>query len=746
VPLDPDEAYLQEIALKEQKSKEKKIEKGPKSGLFKHKPAYYEGMFWLARTLIAREKWIEANYFLDKLENDPNVFSHIKDEVPVVRADYYLQQKDYRNATNALLVALENSSDRRLKARMSFILAQAYQMNGQAAQAKEAFNNVKKYKTDFEMELNAELNQLKNSWASGAISSDEVTKKLSRLAKQDKNRNYLGSIYASIAEIKIVDGDQAGAMEYFQKALEHSSNNSIKSEIYYRLGTLFFASEEYLQAKNYYDSTLVVMSEKDERFRPTKNVAASLKDIAKNIDIIETQDSLLRLGALSEAQLEAFAKKQAEANWKENREKEAEKSGGFTATTSVFSGNSKFFAYNQASKQRGKQDFLRRWGDRPLEDNWRRSNKSSSVFDQEVLEEEEDVDAIPDNVLDKEIEKILRDIPRAEEDRLSASNTIEKAMFELGTGFRTSLNKYLKSNETLLKLLDRFPTTDHRPEAMYFIHLNFLDLDRIDMANEFKNRLIKEFPESSFAQYLKNPSSSNALITEERAIEIYYEDTYKLFEAGDYKRTSNRLKAAKQQFGDSHHMIAKYELLKALCVGNIQGQDEYINALRSVILRFDGTPEQTYAREMLRFLRGDEEAFEGEVSEEALQKYVVEDSKLHYVLAVVYDTESKVINEIKQSIDNFNKENYDGKRLRVTGLVLNKQEKSYVILIRRFTNKDDSMVYYKDVSSRLDKFADTKKYSYDIYAVNQKNYRKIIEENGVGTYRLFFDREYLGVK
>ncbi len=746
VPVNEDEAYVESILEAEQKAKNKKIEDGDTGGFLKHKPAYNEGMLWLVKTFIAREKWVEANYFLDKLETEPNVLDKVKEELPIVRADYFLQQKDYGKATEALVYAMENTSDRMLKARMSFILAQAYQMNGQASEAQKAFDAVKKYKTSFEMELNADLNQLKNAWAAGTLSSDEVTRKLERIAKQDRNRNYLGSIYLSIAEVKVVDGDQVGAMEYFQKALSSSANNTVKSDIYYRLGSLFFARENFEQAKLYYDSTLVVMDEKDPRFKTTTRYAESLRDIAKNIAIINTQDSLLELGSMSKSQLEKYAEDIATKEWRAKTAKETEAQGGFQTTTSVFSANSKFFAYNEIAKQKGKRDFIKRWGDRPLEDNWRRSQKSSSVFDQEDLSLDAQESEMPEKELEQAIDRILSTIPNDEAARATTNATIEKATFELGTGLRTSLNNYKRSNDALLDLIKRYPKTTHKPEAYYFIYLNYIDLGDEAMANNYKALLISEFPKNSFAKYLKNPNSGTALITEEREIEMYYEDTYRLFEKGAYKEAQQRIVEANKKFGNKHEMMAKYELLKAMCIGNTEGQDAYVNALRGVILRFDGTEEQTYARELMRFLKGDEETFNAnDTSDEALAKYVKDDDKLHYVLAVVYDTNGDLIKEVKESIDAFNTKRYSDKRLRVTALVLNKETNAYVILIRRFSGKDDSMVYYRDASTRLDEFVDPKKFSYDIYAVNQKNYRKIIEENKVGSYRAFFDKHYLGI-
>jgi len=747
--LDEDQAYVEDKIREDQarEAAKKNASNNSGGGFLKHKPAFYEGMLWLVKTQIERGKWIEANYFLDKLEKEPDVLESVRDEVPVVRADYYLKQKDYRNAIDALNYAIENTGDKRLKGRMSYALAQAYQMNGQAAQAREAFAAVSDYKVDFQMEVNAQLSQLKNQWASGSSSSEEVIRKLERMSRQDRNRKYLGSVYSSMAEVQLASGDQESALESFQLALSSSENDAIKSEIYYRLATLFLGKEQYEESFVYHDSTLNLMPEKDPRYRATEIQADNLRDIARNISIIKVQDSLLYLGSLPEDELDKIARKKAQEAWEKNQAQQTagDIGGGFQATTTVVSTNSRFFAYNEASKTQGRKDFQKRWGNRPLEDDWRRSQKSSSTFDQEDTDNGEE-DELPDVLLSKEKEKFLRGIPRDDESREAANQELEKAMFELGTGLRTMLSNYKRSNETLLKLLDRFPDSEHKAEAFYFIYLNYIDLENQGQAESFKSRLIREFPSSSFAKFLKNPTDTDALITEEREIEIWYESAYELFEKENYKGTLTRLAEGNKKFGIKHHMIAKYELLKALCIGSTKSKDDYMNALRGIILRYDGTEEQVYARELLRFLRGDEESFDlGGVDEETLKKYVVENDRLHYVVAVVYDTDGSKIDNIKKSIESFNTKYFVDKKLRVTALVLNKEDKSYVILIRRFAGKDDSMEYYKEASTRLNEFADQSKYSLDIYAINQKNYRKIIEESQVGAYRAFFDREYLSI-
>ena len=740
IPVDEDEAYIRDLESKNAKKEDVK----PQGGFLKHRPAYYIGMLWLSKTFIARERWIEANYFLDKLETDPAVPKDVLQEVPIVRADYFLQMKDYTNAIPALGTAIEVAKDRELKARMAFIQAQVYQIKGESAKAYAAFDEVNKYKADFEMSLQAEINQIKTGWSAGKESSDKAVKKLNRLGKEDKYAPYRGHIYSAAAEILLASGDKEEAMVYFKKALEGDNSSTLRTEVYNRLATLFYGNKEYLSAKNYFDSTLTVMSEKDERYPITKRYAESLTSIAQNIEQIERHDSLLTLGLKPESELRKLAEARVEEQWEDKvASEEAASSGGFTASTSVLSADSKFFAYNPTLKSRGRQDFLRKWGDRPLQDNWRLSSKSQG--DIEEIEESSTVSSIPEGELQREVGKILREIPTSDEDRKMSEDIIEQSLFELGTGFRTNLEKFEESTSTLEELLNRFPRTENKPEAYFFLHLNAIDLNDMAKANDYKNRLIKEFPNSDFAAYLQNPDGDD-LMTEDRRIELDYEKAYELFEKEQYQASFELLVEKSTRHGEEHKLAAKYELLKAMCIGNLKGQDEYINALRSVILRFNNTPEQAHAREMLRFLRGDEDTFISE--EDAAQvdsKFIREDDKVHYVLVVLFEEMSgEEMNGAKKVINDYNEANFQAKRLRSTSLALNKENKSQLILVRRFTGKDDAMTYYAKVIEDGKNFMSTDDYSYEIFAINQKNYRQVMRDKSVSQYRIFFEKNYFG--
>ena len=90
-------------------------------------------------------------------------------------------------------------------------------------------------------------------------------------------------------------------------------------------------------------------------------------------------------------------------------------------------------------------------------------------------------------------------------------------------------------------------------------------------------------------------------------------------------------------------------------MGNTQGKEVYINALRDVVANYPSTTEETKAKEILRFIKGDKDAFL-EVSSTDLEKtqFKLEDDKLHYVVVLLFQPEDKLMDKIKISIADYN--------------------------------------------------------------------------------------------
>jgi len=736
-------AEVKEEEKEEKKStKKKSTREVPGGGLFKHKPAYYEGILWLAMTYAERGNAFSSEYLLRTLEEE-NVYEEIQEDIPAAYAHLYLKQKDYDKAIPALQNAIDKEGDKKAKARYSFILAQIYEFQNNRQEALKYYNQVDNYKPNFAMDFNAKLKKIKLSNTTGKSSKQAAMKSIDKMLKEQKYEEFRSQLYFAKGELEIEDDNIAEAIVHFQKSLtEPGSSKLQQANVYYSLANIFYKQEKYLPSSSYYDSTLIVLDKKDDRFLEVDKRARSLKDIALNLKIITEQDSLLMLASLSRDELKDLAKKTEEENKEKGMVAEKPTVKRTTRKPSINRrGGSSFFAYNDLAMIQGKSDFKRKYGDRALEDDWRRSNRTdaSETTDLVVEEEEEEVK----DYSDEQIRRILGDIPFSPDQQKIANNKIADALYDLGVKYRDNLDSYEKSTETLEELLRRYPDFEKRLDAYYYLYLSYNDLNNASMAGIYAEKIASEFPESDYAKIISDPNYLQELIADGGSLERVYKEVYSLFENEKYAQAKARIDQAKNELETSNPYAAKFGLLNAMCVGSLNGKDAYVKALRDVTTRYPNTPEKTRAQEILRFLRGEGDAFSDLIYEEEKDVFKVEEEKLHYNILVVYDISNSEMNDLKVALSNYNKKYHKQDKLKVASIFLNREDQSQIVLIRRFKDKPKAMKYYVSALSRAEEFTKGLDLDYTMYPVTQRNYREIIKQKSEKAYRAFFDKNYL---
>ena len=710
--------------------------------------AYSEGMLWLAKTYIERGKYSNAEYLLRKLSQSM-VKKEVEREIPVAKSYLYMVQKEYDKAIPELRKAIDVSNDGKLKARYAYIIAQLYQKKNDYANALSAFQEVKNHKGNFRMDFNADLSIEKNGLLAGTESNELASKKINKMLGEEKYSEFRDQIYFTLGEISLAQNNDKEALINFTLSIRNNLNNPpLKSEAYYYLGTLNFEKEEYVAAKYYYDSTLMSMNKLDERYSEVSLYTKNLSRIARNIETIELQDSLLFLSGLSQEKLDKLADMLVLEQRVADEEVEKNKSKGKTSQPKMGSGrqnsrkrgfgNSKFFAYNLAAKEKGANEFRKRWGDRKLEDNWRRlDSQSFNTFDDEDVEEEEEKE-----ITDAERKRALVDVPSTPASLEKANAAIEEALYDLGIAFRGAVKNYQKSVDALEKLVVRYPQSEKILDVYYYLYLSYSDLGNSSKAEYYKNRIIQEFPDSRFAKALQDPNYFASLKDENNSVELYYDNTYELFDNGEYINVKNRIAESETLFGKENAMKAKFGLLSAMVTGAEEGIKGYIKALQDVITRHPDTPQQIRAQEIMRFLKGDSDAFEVVEIKEVDDIFDLEENKLHYVAIIVYESSNEKFTDAKIAVSNFNKRYYRTKKLQISDIFLNRDEGSQIILIRKFKNMKESMDYYDTVEKNKVDYIKGTEVAFDVYPITQRNYRKIISERSASKYRVFFQKNY----
>ncbi|MEL7161216.1 MAG: hypothetical protein AAFN92_10695, partial [Bacteroidota bacterium] len=289
---------------------------GKKSGsyLAKHRPAHQEGRLWLAWTLIKRDNYDRAQIILDDLRANRGTFADVRRKALAVQAYNYLEQGRLEEALPFLEEAAAAAKERNESDRYYYIAGQLYQELSQPSNAAGMFERAIAAKPNYELELGARLNLAQNAFLSGTGSAEDAIKKLKRMAKEEKNLDYEAQILFTVAAVALRSGDEAGGAAYLREALNSPSAGPVQQlEAYKLLGDLAYGDEHYLAAKLYYDTTLTVMGETDERYAPLATRRDRLSSIADNLTQIQEKDSLLRIGLLPEPERRKWAEDLFEA-------------------------------------------------------------------------------------------------------------------------------------------------------------------------------------------------------------------------------------------------------------------------------------------------------------------------------------------------------------------------------------------------------------------------------------------------
>jgi len=718
----------------------------------KHRPVLQDGQMWLAKTYIMRKNGIAAGILLNQLKSDPGLYQEIKTEIPILQAYNHIRQEEFRDAIPYLREALASKDvPNKRKARIAFVLGQISSLQHEEAVAFDAFNQVLDFHPTYEMEFFAKLGSAQAGMASGKRNKEQLLDELRRMTRDEKNLDYLTSIYHTMALVNLSDGRRDLARENLVIGLAGGKDPIQKLESFYLLASMFNEDEDYLRAKNYYDSSLALMGEKDIRRIEVTRYSESLTDIAKNIGIIETQDSLLLVSAMNEKDQKQWARKMLKDREKMANVKVAttpglsfDQSAFVKPTVNIASpgapAKSSFFAYDDKLLKKGIKDFERVWGGRKLQDNWRRSQRINN----NIVNNNQPAGQVPeDGGTVEDLTSILKDIPNTPELKELAHEKIRNSMYALGVLYREKLENYNKAIDVLENLLSVYPGNALEQDALYQLYLAHLQHGDQVKANEYLERLKKDFPSSKYTQAVSDPNWSANNSNKAAQLQKYYNETYDMFNSGQCQVAMDRIHQVDSLFKENPYR-AKFALVEVLCTGKSQGRDAYITALKDFIARYPQSGERDRAKDILRYILGDEKAFEvDDIQKREMDPNGFEflEEELHYVIAIIYDKQEKTLSDLKVSISDFNQKFFQNDDLKISNIFLDQEATIPIIMVRKFDNATQAKRYFKSVKANESQFI-SPQINHDIYVISQSNFRKLHASKATESYKDFFQINY----
>lgn len=736
---------------------------------YKDNDIAYVANMWLIKTYIQTEQYPKAVAMIEQLQTKISGVEKLPKELSrnldLTIADYFIAVKDYDNAVKYLKTGILENNDRDLRTRAMFILGQIYMTQNDSERAIEQFKRVIKRNPEYEMAFEARMNMAKMGSADNA---QELYKMLIKMLNDPNNEDYCDRIYYAMAELALRQGDENKAIRYLRESVAAFKNNTIqRSTSALKVASMYFDRNAYELSQAYYDTAVMGLDREFEGYDSIMNISQTLNELVLNMNVVRTQDSLLRVADMDSVTRNALIDKiiaqviedeQYEAEQREYEEQLA-LMGGATGASTAQSDPSQagaWYFYNQATLTRGYTEFTKKWGMRKLEDNWFLTDKQSlqAAFGGDDEEDEEEMekkgkakDSLSKSYTNHDRGYYLTDLPFTAEQKEEANLQIANALYNLGFIYMDRLSDYPRSVESYESLDTRYPGNEKELPSWYALYkINNEDLKDEEKATYYKNKILDKYPTSSYAQVILDPDYFKKLEAQEKESSDFYAKTYEAFQQGQFYRVKMNSERAMEMYEADTAMMPRFAFLNAVARGRLESIDTMAYALYDLIRKYPTSSIKNYATQVLTNINeeynlgfdlskiSDKEAEQPEVKKAAPYNY--EPQSEHFVM-IVCDSKLVRVDPLKVRISDFNKRDHRTETFYVKSVILDEQRT--VVTIGNFDGEQKAKDYITSMFLTDYVFGGIDSKNYSIAPISSKNYPVFYQSKDFDEYKTFLD-------
>lgn len=726
-----------------------------------------EANIWLARSSQKLHETSRIDNIFEslriKIKRNPNRKTQLL--FNMAYADYLISTEQYQSAIDPIQTALTLKPKREERRRLNFILGQLYQINGPLNSAFDQYAKVLKLNPTYEMGFNARISMAK-CFEGGSSSAKKtlVIKELKSMLNDDKNKEYFDQIYYTLAEIALKDENEDEAIDYLKLSVSTSIINDYqKSASSLKLADLYFAKLKYVNSQQYYDTAMTVLPKNYPNYEGIKSKTQILGNLVQNLIIVETQDSLQRLGKMSESDRNRIIDQLiADYNQKEVQRQKEEAERSLTLQTLTQNnaianntGQGGWYFYNSSTLQFGAAEFKKKWGNRKLEDNWRLSNKELIVDnstpldsnDESYTEGNETATQNTNTSTDpRSRATYTKDIPFTPEQIKKSNEKISNALYNIGFIYQEGLKDLPKSNDALEQLYQRFPEYKKMVSALYQVYNNYTSLSNAEKAAFYKQLIISKYPNTDYAEILKDPNYYKTIKERQNEGEIFYAQAYNDYQAKQYASVITKTESALQRFPKNKALLARFEYIAAISAGKLYNNDSLQTRLNLLIAKYPEGKVTDLAKLMLSGLNPVMSTGGGNNSVVPVDKPTLQynEKDFHFYILIA-DIRNLNFTEMKNKFSDNNKTFFSTLELQTSAIYID--DKNQLITVGKFENKTRAMDYYNFVKANQTVFAGVTLSNVTQYVISDKNYPIFYKNKSIrDEYQNFFDINYLNKK
>jgi hypothetical protein len=550
-----------------------------------------ESMVWQARNYFEAGEINEGISLLQLLKTDAGFPKRLQPFLfEQLAYGYYLSGMN-DSAANYLIKGLDNAQDLLTKARWSFLIAQLYEKEQKIDLAYNWYKKAGAIVSNPVIAVYASIYMASIDANRGKKSWESLANALERMIKKDKYAGFADIIYYEMAQLALRNQAVGKANQWLIASIQKNEKNTkLKQKTLVQLGALNYKIDQFSVAKIAYEN----LNDLLKTFPNYDQITLRKKWIDKIADLnelIKNEDSLQFIYAAPALLQEQMAKqwqkrialiksqekdlftdpnKKTDESVTVNKNNQANNTGysfgnAFATSTTKQDVKSDFYFDNPQNVTMGVTNFIKKWGDRPNVDNWRRKTTIQLAKSTIAIT---NIDSTQKNIQlsTKIIENAKPVGNKKNKTALQAQDSTEQLNIQLIqtasdlTQSKLSWNKnslslakiFLYELNDFEKALPRYKAViqnDIEPamteSALLDLASHYLHIGQTTTSDSLIALITRQFPEGIYVQ--KKKAKENLDLIDKNSAEAY-KAVYFLAQIGDWEQFGAQMETVQKQF------------------------------------------------------------------------------------------------------------------------------------------------------------------------------------------------------
>ena len=550
-----------------------------------------ESMIWQARNYFEAGEINEGISLLQLLKTDAGFPKRLQPFLYEQLAyGYYLSGMN-DSAANYLIKGLDNAQDPLTKARWSFLIAQLYEKEQKIDLAYNWFRKAGAIVSNPVIAVYANIYMASIDANRGKKSWENLANDLERMLKKDKYAAFADIIYYEMAQLAVRNQAVSKANQWLIASIQKNEKNTkLKQKTLVQLGALNYSIDQFSVAKIAYENLndlLKTFPNYDQITLRKKwmDKIASLNELIKNEDSLQfiyaapalLQEQMAkqwqkRITLIKSQEKDLFTdpNKKTDESVNVNKNNQNNNPGysfgnSFTNTTTRQEVKSDFYFDNPQNVSMGVTNYIKKWGDRPNVDNWRRkttiqlakASPVNTIIDSTQANSQLNTKAegnakLVGNKKNKttlqaqdSTEKLSIQLIQTESDLTQSKISWNKNSLSIAKIFLYELNDFEKALPRYQAVIQNDIEPSTTESAILDLASHYLHIGQTTTSDSLIALTTRKFPEGIYVQ--KKKAKENLDRIDKNSAEAY-KAAYFLAQIGDWEQFGAQIDSAQKQF------------------------------------------------------------------------------------------------------------------------------------------------------------------------------------------------------